>query len=72
MKKFLTKKPVKIIIAIICVWVAVVIICNSIFASKGLEYQKGVAVCDEWSASDAYTEDYAQSIEAGSEDFKIL
>ena len=72
MKKFLSKKPVKIVIAILCVWIAVVIICNSVFASIGLELQKGVAVCDEWSSSDIYTQDYAQTIEAGSEDFKIL
>ena len=72
MKKFLSKKPVKIVIGILCVWLAVVIICNSIFASKGLELQKGVAVCSEWSASDTYTQDYAQAIEAGNDDFKIL
>ena len=72
MKKILSKKPVKIVIGILCVWLAVVIICNSIFASKGLELQKGVAVCSEWSASDTYTQDYAQAIEAGNDDFKIL
>lgn len=68
----MSKKPVKIVIGILCVWLAVVIICNSIFASKGLELQKGVAVCSEWSASDTYTQDYAQAIEAGNDDFKIL
>lgn len=72
MKKFLSKKPVKVIIGIICVWAAVVIVCNAVFASIALEFQKGVAVCDEWSAADTYTPDYAQSVEAGDEDFKIL
>ena len=72
MKKFLSKKPVKVIIGIICVWAAVVIVCNAVFASIALELQKGVAVCDEWSVTDTYTPDYAQSVEAGDEDFKIL
>ena len=72
MKKFLTKKPIKVIISIILVLVVVVCICNAYFASVALEEQKGVAVCDKWSASDTYTADYAQHLEIGDKDAKIL
>lgn len=72
MKKFLAKKPIKVIISIILVLVVVVCICNAYFASVALEEQKGVAVCDKWSASDTYTTDYAQHLEIGDKDAKIL
>ena len=72
MKKFFAKKPVKVIISIIAVLAVVVCICNAYFASVALEEQKGVAVCDKWSASDTYTADYAQNLEIGDKDAKIL
>lgn len=72
LKKFFSFKAVKIIVAVIAVLLAVAAICNAIFASVALKAQKGVAVCDEWSAQDVYTPDYAQEIDAGDGDFKIL
>lgn len=72
MKKFFTKKPVVIILSIILAILAVVACCNAYFASVALEEQKGVAVCEPWSESNPYTADYAQSIEVGEDDFKIL
>lgn len=72
MKKFFSKKPVKIIISIIAALAILVCICNAYFASVALKEQKGIAVCDEWSSRDTYTPDYAQSIEIGNDDFKIL
>ena len=72
MKKFFSKKPVKVIISIFIVFVLIVCICNAVFASVALDFQKGVAVCDEWSPDDVYTPDYAQSLEVGEEDYKIL
>lgn len=72
MKKFFSKKPVKVIISIILVLAAVVCICNAYFASVALKEQKGIAVCDKWSREDVYTPDYAQTIDAGNGDFKIL
>lgn len=50
----------------------IVIACNGYFASVALQEQKGVAVCDEWSAEDTYTSDYAQNLEIGDKDAKIL
>ncbi len=72
MKKFFSKKPVKVIISIFIVLALIVCVCNAVFASVALDLQKGVAVCDEWSPDDAYTPDYAQSLEVGDEDYKIL
>ena len=72
MKTLLTKKPIKIIVSIIAVLAMVVCICNAHFASVALKEQKGIAVCDAWSADDTYTKDYAQSLEIGNDDFKIL
>lgn len=72
MKTFLNKKPVKIIISIILALVLIVCVCNGYFASVALKEQKGVAVCDKWSAEDTYTHDYAQSLEIEKDDFKIL
>lgn len=72
MKKFFSKKPVKVIISIFIALALIVCICNAVFASVALDLQKGVAVCDEWSPDDAYTPDYAQSLEVGDEDYKIL
>lgn len=63
MKAFLSKKPMKIIISIFLALVLIVCICNGYFASVALKEQKGVAVCDKWSAEDTYTPDYAQSLE---------
>lgn len=71
-KKFFSYKAVKIIIGILALILAVVAVCNAVFASVALEEQKGVAVCDAWSAQDIYTADYAQEIDAGSDDFTIL
>ena len=72
MKKFFAHKAVKIIISIIAAILVIVACCNAYFASVALQYQKGIAVCDEWSVNDTYTPDYAQTLDAGSEDFKIL
>lgn len=72
MKNLFRKKSVKIIISIVLVIVFVVCICNGYFASVALEEQKGVAVCDEWSKDDEYTPDYAKTIDAGNDNFKIL
>ncbi len=72
MKKFFGKKPVKVIISIVAVLAIIVCICNAVFASVALKEQKGVAVCDEWSATDTYTPDYAQSLEIGDKEAKIL
>lgn len=72
MKKFFSKKPVKTILSIILALAAVVCICNAYFAAVALKEQKGVAVCDKWSKDDVYTPDYAQTLDAGDDDFKIL
>lgn len=72
MKNFLRKKPVKIIISIFLILVLIVCICNAVFASVALKEQNGVAVCDNWSEEDIYTSDYAQNLEMGQDDFKIL
>lgn len=72
MKKFFRKKPVKVIISILSVIVMLVCVCNAVFASVALKEQKGVAVCDEWSKNDTYTPDYAQTLEIGEKDAKIL
>lgn len=72
MKKFFAHKAVKIIISIIAVLLVIVACCNAYFASVALEEQKGIAVCDAWSPEDTYTADYAQAIDAGDDDFKIL
>lgn len=71
-RKFFGFKAVKIIISIIMIILVIVACCNAYFASVALQYQKGVAVCDEWSPQDTYTPDYAQTIDAGNGDFKIL
>lgn len=72
MKAFFGKKPVKIIISIVLSVVLIVCICNGYFASVALKEQNGVAVCDEWSAENTYSPDYAQSVEIGDKDAKIL
>lgn len=72
MRKFFKKKAVRVILCVLAVWLAVVAVCNAWFASVALQEQKGVAVCDEWSPEDTYTPDYAQNIDAGDGDFKIL
>lgn len=71
-RKFFCCKAVKIIISFICVFLIIAAICNAYFASVALKEQKGMAVCDAWSPEDTYTADYAQEIDAGSDDFKIL
>lgn len=71
-KRFFGFKAVKIIISIICVLLIIVAACNAYFASVALKEQKGVVVCDKWSSEDTYTPDYAQSLEIGNDDFKIL
>lgn len=71
-KRFFGSKVVKIIIAVIAVILIIVAICNAVFASVALNEQKGVAVCENWSPRDTYARDYAQEIDAGEEDFKIL
>ena len=72
MKAFLSKKPVTAIICIVLASAVIVCVCNAVFAAVALKEQKGVAVCEEWSPQQAYEPDYAQSLEAGNEDFKIL
>ena len=72
MKAFLSKKPVTAIICIVLASAVIVCFCNAVFAAVALKEQKGVAVCEEWSPQQAYEPDYAQSLEAGNEDFKIL
>lgn len=72
MKSFLKKRSVKIILSIFLVLCFVVAACNGYFASVALEEQKGVAVCELWSENQKFTDDYVQSIEIGSDDFKIL
>lgn len=71
-KKFFGFKAVKIILAVIAVILVIAAVCNAVFASVALKEQKGIAVCDPWSPNDVYTPDYAQEIDAGSDDFKIL
>ncbi len=71
-RKFFGFKAVKIIIGILCALAVIVAGCNLYFAKVALVEQKGVAVCDAWSPDDIYTSDYAQTLDAGSEDFKIL
>lgn len=46
-EKVFSKKPVKVIISIFIVLVLIVCICNAVFASVALDFQKGVAVCDD-------------------------
>ena len=72
MKKFFSKKLVKIVVSIIAVVAIIVCVCNAYFASVALKEQKGVTVCDEWSAEDTYKKDYAQSLEIKNDDYKIL
>lgn len=72
MKKLFCKKPVKIIVSIFLSLVLIVCICNAVFASVALKEQKGIAVCDKWSAEDIYTPDYAQKLELGDRNCKIL
>ena len=72
MKKFFKHKAVKITLSIIVVLLAIVACCNAYFASVALKQQKGVAVCDPWSLNDTYTPSYAETIDAGNDDFKIL
>ncbi|MDO4153245.1 MAG: metallophosphoesterase [Clostridia bacterium] len=72
MKAFFKKKPVKIIFSIFLALCVIVVACNGYFAAVALKEQKGVAVCDEWSAEDTYTPDYAQNLEIGDKDAKIL
>ena len=72
MKKFFSKKPVKIIISTVLTLVLIVCACNGYFASVALKYQKGTAMCEPWSESDKYTHDYAKNIEIGDKDYKIL
>ncbi|MGN0571845.1 MAG: metallophosphoesterase [Candidatus Fimenecus sp.] len=72
MKTFFKKKSVKIIISIFLALCVIVAVCNGYFASVALKEQKGVAVCDTWSAEDTYTPDYAQTLEIGDKDAKIL
>lgn len=72
MKKLLKKKPVQILLGIVAVLVLTVCISNAIFASVALQEQKGTASCDVWSPADTYTSDYAQALEIGEADCKIL
>ena len=72
MKRFFRKKWVKVVLSLVLVFFTIVAVCNAVFASVALQEQKGVAVCDDWSPEDAYTADYAQSIDAGDGEFKIL
>ena len=72
MRRFFSKKSVKAAIGIFLVLVPTVAACNGYFASVALKEQKGVAVCDEWKDTDKYVSDYAQTVEIGDRDAKIL
>lgn len=72
MKNFFSKKPVKVVAGIGISLAIVVSACNLYFGAVAREWQKGVALCDEWSEADKYTSDYAQHIDMGGKDFKIL
>ncbi|MGN0556182.1 MAG: metallophosphoesterase, partial [Candidatus Fimenecus sp.] len=72
MKAFFKKKSVKIIFSIFLALCVIVVACNGYFAAVALKEQKGVAVCDAWSAEDTYSPDYAQTLEIGDKDAKIL
>ncbi|MDO4381394.1 MAG: hypothetical protein Q4D20_11045 [Clostridia bacterium] len=72
MKKFFKKEPVKVILSILIALTVVFSACNLYFGAVAREEQKGVAVCDEWSTKDKYTDDYAQKLEIGDKDAKIL
>lgn len=72
MKRFFSKKPVVIILSIILAILTIVAVCNAVFAAKALEYQRGVAVCDEWSSQDKFDMSKTQTIDMGKDDFKVL
>ena len=72
MAKFFKSKPVKIIAGVLAAWASVTAVCNAVFANVALKEQKGVAVCDPWSENDEYKKDYAENIEIGDKDYKIL
>lgn len=72
MKKFFRKKPVKVIMIIAVVLALTVGICNGVYCYVAIQYQKGTAVCDEWSKEDDFEMSYLKSIDMGNDDFKVL
>lgn len=72
MKNFLSRKPAKITLGALLSITLLIALCNAVFASVALQEQKGVAVCQPWSAQDTYSPDYAQMLEIGENDCKIL
>lgn len=71
-KKFFAHNVVKVICIIIALWLAVVCVCNAVFANIALKQQKGIAVCYEWSEDDAFDASKIQTIDMGTDEFKIL
>ena len=71
-KAFFQKKAVKITGGVLLSLSAVVAACNGVFAYVGLQEQKGVAVCEDWSPQNPFTEDAVQNLEIGNKDCKIL
>lgn len=72
MSKFFNSKPVKIIICVLLVISIAVAVANVRFANRASSCQMGVTVCDKWSKNMEYTADYAQNIEIGNKEAKIL
>lgn len=72
MSGFFKRRWGRVVLCIAAALLAVVAVSNGVFAHVALKEQKGVAVCEEWSPQNPYAADYAQSLEAGGEDFKIL
>lgn len=72
MKRFFQKTPVKVILCILLALILIVAACNAVFAYVALQEQKGTAVCDEWSPADPYQPGYAQQLDIGAGDYKIL
>lgn len=72
MRVIFKKRTVLVVFSVFLVLCSAIALCNAVFAVVALEEQKGVAVCEPWSANDTYSQDYAQSLETGDKAFKIL
>lgn len=72
MKKFFSKKPVRVILIIVLLLAMTVGICNGVYNYVAIQYQKGVAVCDKWSATDTFDMNKIQKIDMGDDEFKVL
>lgn len=72
MKKFFSKRPVRII-GIIFILIALTVgVCNGVYCYIAIQYQKGIAVCDEWSKDDIFDINNIKTIDMGDDDFKVL